>query len=736
VQAQSRQMDNFQGYFFCGGSFPLRRYPALCAGLRLPPPRGHPATPRPVLAFIEVCACPRLGCCASTKSHNEGQGKILLLTTHHSLCYNMCVAEMRLFFDYYARGFMKVKLALLLSTLCFCVSCNNVGDYYCGDNEISDEELCDGSAEHHKTCYDYDNTVSWKAGGKPDCNATCDGLLRGTCEELSTDALCGDSVISGAELCDGTLEHGKTCADFDSSKSWKAGGVPGCNATCDGLVQGTCELRETTAVCGDGFITDDEICDGTIPHGKTCADFDSKTTWLAGGTPACGADCVSLTQGTCVKAFCGNGQVDEGEVCDGKNLNGKSCESFFEQNPYFVYKGEPACSEDCQTVLKGTCEATRCGNGIIELEHGEKCDFNEDGSSRFLGGTPPTCSEYISTIDWAEGGTPACSKDCKAYAKGSCVEAAGPKAGILTCEFTSLEVDEATKTLKASAKIELEEGITQPFIAGRLSCGVPTVETYAWNHTSSARAIECSECEANHYRYIADMNYGHFGAGEYACGFLMNAEAGQNSFYLCPTTNGYPAPQGIASSEYVHKFTIEAEEIEGTVIARWDFDALENKSEHLSVKADSGTLAEHAVITHSAGKAMTAYTGTQGYGSQALGTNDFSLETTLAPNTDPHFKLQFSTVGASGIHVQFKVAGSGNYDKKVAIAYVNNNNPVVVGSELIVSGSNVFTAFPRTALDTLANKTNAELRIYGYGLEDKNSTLRVDEIIVTADVVN
>ena len=82
--------------------------------------------------------------------------------------------------------------------------------------------------------------------------------------------------------------------------------------------------------CGDGVLDEGEVCDGEDLAGASCVSlgFDF-------GQLSCGADCRPNTQ-ACIKR-CGNGVLDPGEACDG-SLGPRSCADW----------GYATCSSTCQ----------------------------------------------------------------------------------------------------------------------------------------------------------------------------------------------------------------------------------------------------------------------------------------------------------------------------------------------------------------------------------------------------
>ena len=88
--------------------------------------------------------------------------------------------------------------------------------------------------------------------------------------------------------------------------------------------------------CGDQFAEGDETCDGLDLAGQTC-----ESQGYSGGTLVCASTCLRfVTSGCTGQLACGNNAIDDGEECDGTELNGASCE----------------------TVLTGTSGTLACGD--------------------------------------------------------------------------------------------------------------------------------------------------------------------------------------------------------------------------------------------------------------------------------------------------------------------------------------------------------------------------------------
>ena len=237
---------------------------------------------------------------------------------------------------------MKTALTLILITCLFAWSCDtktkNVDS--CGDGFVDPGEQCDTTlGENSCQSLGYYNAL-----GTLTCTSDCqfdDSLCGGRC---------GDSLVQEGddETCDGGNLNGQTCQSLGYT-----GGTLACGAGCTYDVSG-CAGR-----CGNGVIDEDEVCDGGNLAEETCL-----TQGYHGGALACEADCNGYNLDNCVAVGqCGDGVIQEtyGEVCDGGNLDGHTC-----QGEGF-YSGLLACSADCNQLDLTDCEAVgRCGDGVIQ----------------------------------------------------------------------------------------------------------------------------------------------------------------------------------------------------------------------------------------------------------------------------------------------------------------------------------------------------------------------------------
>ncbi|MBX7082609.1 MAG: lamin tail domain-containing protein [Nannocystaceae bacterium] len=153
----------------------------------------------------------------------------------------------------------------------------------------------------------------------------------------------------------------------------------------------------TTVVnlCGNGTLDEGEVCDGA-----EFGDLSCQSQGFLSGELTCAINCKSFGTSMCILSVCGDDQVDGDEVCDGTDLAGEDCIS------QGFLAGTLACNEFCNAFDTNGCAPNICGNGTIE--RGEACDSDD------LGGV--TCVDL-----GHDEGTLACAGDCS-YDESGCID--------------------------------------------------------------------------------------------------------------------------------------------------------------------------------------------------------------------------------------------------------------------------------------------------------------------------
>ena len=141
----------------------------------------------------------------------------------------------------------------------------------------------------------------------------------------------GSSSVFGSTCGNGTVDQGEDCDDGNTIAG------DSCSADC---------LNEGTGVCGDGVVTHHEECDPAADPWLTGGQCDPVSCLLLG--PANGSCGGNIAGSNC----CGNGIVEPGEACDSTS--------------------DPGC-DPTQCLYLGN--AATCGNGILEFDQGESCDY-------------------------------------------------------------------------------------------------------------------------------------------------------------------------------------------------------------------------------------------------------------------------------------------------------------------------------------------------------------------------
>jgi hypothetical protein len=184
------------------------------------------------------------------------------------------------------------------------------------------------------------------------------------CLEPAAEVCASGRVCSPGTVCDDARDRcvsddqRAACDGQPDDVSCRYGGVDG---TCRG---GFCE----PFVCGDGVVTEPEDCEPGDPPdlaGKSCA---TEGFYDAPGL-ACNADCTFDT--TACTGWCGDGETNGPEGCDGADLADMTCLDFDYYRP-----GGLACNPASCTFDLSGCQET-CGDDMVNGT--EACD-----------GAPPT----------------------------------------------------------------------------------------------------------------------------------------------------------------------------------------------------------------------------------------------------------------------------------------------------------------------------------------------------------
>ncbi len=227
---------------------------------------------------------------------------------------------------------------------------------------------------------------------------------------------CGNNVVEGTEVCDGSDLGGQTCGDFGCT----GGGTLACNNSCDGFdtsscftcpacdFDGVCELGEDCNGCpsdcvggtSSGAICGNGICEAG--NGEDCL--------------SCAQDCNGRQNGNPGRRFCcGDGDGQNPVACSDSRCStgGFSCTDV-PVNPGSFCCGDLTCGtgESCgNCALDCTSGAELCGDGVDN-----DCDGNIDCDDLDCL-TDPSCNGGGCTLgqpgDSCTANSQCCSNKCR-----------------------------------------------------------------------------------------------------------------------------------------------------------------------------------------------------------------------------------------------------------------------------------------------------------------------------------
>jgi len=224
--------------------------------------------------------------------------------------------------------------------------CSTSCPAFCGDNEVTPPELCDGSNLNWQTCQS-----QGFAGGDLACSANCHAFDTSGCYSQ----ICGNGNVEGTEFCDSDTIACSTPEGYAGTKT--------CLSDCSNY--GTCNPTE---YCGDNIVNDGEQCDdGTASTPTSC------------GVGACyntvADSCVSCMDVACTPGL----PTGNDDNCNGID---EDCSGAADNNyvPTPTSCGIGACYSTGQLICVSGATQDNCVPGTPTTETCNNIDDNCDGT--------------------------------------------------------------------------------------------------------------------------------------------------------------------------------------------------------------------------------------------------------------------------------------------------------------------------------------------------------------------
>ena len=296
-----------------------------------------------------------------------------------------------------------------------CPSCDD-GNPCTDDNVAGSAATCDVVCSRTviETCTDNDGCCGERCSATQDndCSATCgNGTVENPPETCEGPQGC-NAVQCNPNACEVAVRTGHhqscniECGYLDVRSCTPGDGC--CPLGCTSLTDSDCE-----PTCGNGLVEAGEICDPPSLCDVDCPAPDNAcaTAELIGDPSTCDAQCVIVPVTTCEAdgccpsncsanddpdcvPFCGNGFVEQNEICDG---NCPSCDDM------------DACTTDTRLGLAANCDVTCqnepitvCGNADGCCPSTTTCDANQDQDC-----TPICGNGVLEIFETCDGNCPA-----------------------------------------------------------------------------------------------------------------------------------------------------------------------------------------------------------------------------------------------------------------------------------------------------------------------------------------
>ena len=245
--------------------------------------------------------------------------------------------------------FSLLVFVLVVATFASCGSGSGNGESsggfpICGNGKIDAGEVCDGDVSCGEAGHFYPE-------GKATCNSDCSAYDTSKCAPRDPSDLCGNGQIDSGESC----EQGDTKPCSELASNYTQGDAQ-CRRDCRGWNPENCSNGGKTKPCS--LILDCvSKCGGDNACESDCkAEGTDQGAELYSALESCAASCGGITNQECLTKTCyneyyacnpnqkcGNGSMDEGEICEKKDT--KPCQELGEQ---WQPINEAVCNSECK----------------------------------------------------------------------------------------------------------------------------------------------------------------------------------------------------------------------------------------------------------------------------------------------------------------------------------------------------------------------------------------------------
>lgn len=215
----------------------------------------------------------------------------------------------------------------------------------CGDGKVDDGEVCDGNIACADAGHFYPEFEAV-------CNSDCTALDTTNCKPRDPNDKCGNGTIDAGEICEqGQL---KDCSELSASTPV---GQSRCRRDCRGWTPEDCSSGGKIRTCAQTveciLKCSDESCINACKEAAT-----EQGAALLAALESCASACGGLADSNCLSSSCydeyyacfplekcGNGKIDEGEICEEKET--KPCQELSTEDKTWQPINDAVCNKTC-----------------------------------------------------------------------------------------------------------------------------------------------------------------------------------------------------------------------------------------------------------------------------------------------------------------------------------------------------------------------------------------------------